>query len=326
MFHLSYIYSLLHNPVYYRSISNKTNKRFIHLFASKKNNKINNNLQNTKYIDTKYVDTKYIDTKYVDTKYIDTKYIDTKYIDTKYIDTINKNNNNVENNNNNAAAAIKYTKNQQLYVNALSNKNITLIVVIGSAGSGKTFIGCQWGLEQFLTKNIKKMIITRPLIPVSGEEIGFIPGGISSKMEPWTRPIYDAFLEKEKINKITLDKYILNGNIEMIPLAFMRGRTFSNSFIFADEMQNSTPEQMLMLLTRVGNNSKIVISGDLHQSDINKISNDKTQNGLYDFINKLKKWNNTNKINNNSIEFIEFDKNDVCRSKITSVILNIYNQ
>jgi phosphate starvation-inducible PhoH-like protein len=231
------------------------------------------------------------------------------------------------------ANKIKLTKNQQLYTNALNDPNVSLVVVMGSAGTGKTFIGCQWGLKQFMCQhkmnefdenniNIKKMIITRPLIPVSGEEIGFIPGGIVSKMEPWTRPIYDAFLEGDVINRKTLDKYIMDGNIEIIPLAFMRGRTFSNAFIFADEMQNSTPEQMLMLLTRIGNGSKIIISGDLAQSDICK---GLTANGLYDFVNKLKKWN-INGMNDNSIKIIEFDKEDIRRSKLTSTILDIYKE
>ena len=226
---------------------------------------------------------------------------------------------------------VVYTKNQQLYIDALNDPNVVLVVVMGSAGTGKTFIGCQWGLNEFLINSnnnnnqitgpsIKKIVITRPLIPVSGEEIGFIPGGIVNKMEPWTRPIYDAFLEKETINKKLLDKYIYDGNIEIIPLAFMRGRTFANSFIFADEMQNSTPEQMLMLLTRIGNNSKIVISGDLAQSDIKK---GLTINGLYDFINKLKQWNR-NGMNDDSIKIIEFDKEDIRRSKITSIVLDIY--
>lgn len=215
---------------------------------------------------------------------------------------------------------IKYSKNQQLYIDALNDPTVVLVVVMGFAGTGKTFIGCQWGLHEFLTGSIKKMIITRPLIPVSGEEIGFIPGGINSKMEPWTRPIYDAFLEKEMITKKILDKHICDGNIEMIPLAFMRGRTFSNSVIFADEMQNSSPDQMLMLLTRIGNNSKIIISGDLEQSDIHKKLG---INGLQDFINKLTKWN-IDGMNDGSIKIIKFDKDDIRRSKITSIILDIY--
>jgi phosphate starvation-inducible PhoH-like protein len=220
--------------------------------------------------------------------------------------------------------ATTFTKNQQLYVDALNNPEVVVVVVMGSAGTGKTFIGCQWGLTRFLDSGFRKMIITRPTIPVSGEEIGFIPGGISSKMLPWTRPIYDAFLEKDVVNKKMLDKYILDESIEMIPLAFMRGRTFSSSFIFADEMQNSTPEQMLMLLTRIGNNSKIVVSGDLAQSDIDGKDGKggRVINGLYDFIMKYKKIKGLE--GDDAIKIIEFDKEDIRRSKITSTILDIY--
>jgi phosphate starvation-inducible PhoH-like protein len=217
-----------------------------------------------------------------------------------------------------------FTKNQKLYFDALENPTVALVVVMGSAGTGKTFIGCQWGLERFLGGGVKKMIVTRPLVPVSGEEIGFIPGGISSKMEPWTRPIYDAFLENDVINKKMLDKYIGDGKIEMMPLAFMRGRTFSNSFIFADEMQNSTPEQMLMLLTRIGNQSKVVISGDLAQSDMGgaRMGGCVKGNGLYDFLHKWKKWNAG--VTDKSIRVVEFDAGDVRRSAITATVLDIY--
>jgi phosphate starvation-inducible PhoH-like protein len=147
-------------------------------------------------------------------------------------------------------------------------------------------------------------------------------------MQPWTRPIYDAFLEKDLINKKNLDKYIVDGKIEMIPLAFMRGRTFSDSFIFADEMQNSTPEQMLMLMTRVGNGSKLVVSGDLAQSDITNSSDG--NNGLADFLNKYRKWMEENEASDDSsikemIRVVEFEKSDIRRSKITSVVLDLYS-
>jgi phosphate starvation-inducible PhoH-like protein len=158
--------------------------------------------------------------------------------------------------------------------------------------------------------------------------VGFLPGGMVSKMQPWTRPIYDAFLEKDLINKKNLDKYIVDGKIEMIPLAFMRGRTFSDSFIFADEMQNSTPEQMLMLMTRVGNGSKLVVSGDLAQSDITNSSDG--NNGLADFLNKYRKWMEENEASDDSsikemIRVVEFEKSDIRRSKITSVVLDLYS-
>lgn len=250
-----------------------------------------------------------------------------------------------------------YTENQKQYINALNNPDIGIVVVIGSAGTGKTVIGCNYGLNELIEGNYKRVIITRPLVPVSGEEIGFIPGGVVSKMMPWTRPIYDAFLEKGIINKPTLDKYIAEETIEVIPLAFMRGRTFTNSFIFADEMQNSTPEQMLMLLTRIGNGSKLVISGDLAQSDIGRgcIS------GLFDFVKKIKMYDASRGGVGSvgagvvddwhgdvgdwdvivgggvgegggggcgggcDIKIIEFERSDICRSNIITRVLKIYD-
>ena len=216
------------------------------------------------------------------------------------------------------------TKNQQLYLDALNDPKVSLVVVIGSAGTGKTFIGCQWGIRQlFWGENVKRMVITRPLVPVSGEEIGLLPGGILAKMQPWTRPIYDAFLEKDMMrHRDIVDKHIAKGVIEMSPLAFMRGRTFSDSFIFADEMQNSTPEQMLMLLTRVGNGSKIVISGDLAQTDIR--SGGGRINGLHDFVYKYKMSKGGDAEADNMVRIIEFEKGDVRRSKLTSLILDLY--
>jgi phosphate starvation-inducible PhoH-like protein len=188
-----------------------------------------------------------------------------------------------------------------------------LIVVNGPAGTGKTFISCKWGLQQLFGGGVNKIVITRPLVSVCDEYIGFIPGEIVNKMEPWMRPIYDSFLEEGNINKKMLNEYIHNNSIETIPLGFMRGCTFKNAFIFADEMQNSSPLQMKMLLTRIGNNSKVVISGDLQQTDI-----DFNNNGLYDILNKLKNYNN------NMIKIITLNNEDVLRSEFTSVILDIY--
>ena len=229
-------------------------------------------------------------------------------------------------------AIMTYTKNQQSYIDALNDQNVALVVVIGSAGTGKTFMGCQWGMNRFLDGssggganiNIKRIVITRPLVPVSGEEVGFLPGGMVSKMQPWTRPIYDAFLENNLVNKKMLDKYIVDEDIEIIPLAFMRGRTFTDCFIFADEMQNSTPEQMLMLMTRVGNGSKLVVSGDLAQSDI--VSGG--ENGLANFLEKYRKWiggGGDDCGDRKMIRVVEFEKADIRRSKITSVVLDLYD-
>jgi len=151
---------------------------------------------------------------------------------------------------------------------------------------------------------------------VEEEELGFLPGNLVKKMDPWTRPILDIFMEY--YSKSEIEKMIYNNIIEISPLAYMRGRTFKNAFIIADEMQNSTPNQMLMLTTRLGPNSKLIITGDLKQTDRTLGCN-----GLLDLINKKK---NYDKFNNdiNDIELIEFKKDDIERSTIVQKIINIY--
>ena len=205
------------------------------------------------------------------------------------------------------------TKNQKKYMELLNNDDEFVITAIGPAGTGKTFLACLAAINKLKEDKIDKIIITRPVVSVE-EEIGFLPGNIEKKMEPWTRPIFDVFLEfytKSEINNM-----VLNGKIEISPLGFMRGRTFTNSFIIADEMQNSTPNQMLMLLTRLGINSKAVVNGDLYQSD--KIKN----NGLLDLHNKL--FYSTIK-KNTLFHLVEFNSNDVQRSKIVKNVLELYN-
>ena len=186
-----------------------------------------------------------------------------------------------------------------------------LLSVIGPAGTGKTFLACCRGIEKLKENKIDKIIITRPIVSVEEENIGFLPGNIEKKMDPWIRPIYDVFLNY--YSKKELNDLILNNKIEISPLGFMRGRTFKESLIIADEMQNSTPNQMLMLLTRLGINSKIVITGDLQQSDL------KEKNGLQDLLIKM-----NNKIPDN-FYLIKMDQSDVQRSNIVSQVLNLYN-
>jgi len=168
--------------------------------------------------------------------------------------------------------------------------------------------------------NIQKIILTRPAVPVEEEELGFLPGNINKKMEPWTRPIFDIFYEF--YNKKDVETMLCNNVIEISPLAFMRGRTFKHSYIIADEMQNSSPNQMLMLTTRIGEGSKMVITGDLKQSDRG------VNSGLQDFINKHKTYiNYLNRIGNETrigIDIIELSKSDIERSKVINKLLDIY--
>lgn len=202
------------------------------------------------------------------------------------------------------------TPNQIIYNDILDKDNEYLLSIVGPAGTGKTLLACVKGIEKLKENKIDKIIITRPVISVEEENIGFLPGNIEKKMEPWVRPIYDVFLNfysKKEINQL-----IINNKLEFSPLGFMRGRTFKNSLIIADEMQNSTPTQMLMLLTRIGINSKIVITGDLKQSDL------KVKNGLHDLMKKLEK-----KLPKN-FYLVKLDEGDVQRSSIVNEILNIY--
>ena len=205
------------------------------------------------------------------------------------------------------------TENQVKYVNALNSNSSKIIIANGPAGTGKTLFACLKAINLLNKDEIKKIVITRPIIPVEEEEIGFLPGNMVKKMDPWTKPIFDLFLEY--YSKVELDFLINKTSIEICPLAFMRGRTFKHSFIIADEMQNSSPNQMKMLATRIGENSKMVITGDLQQSDILK------ENGLKDFINKINKYNNSSKL----INIIDLDNKDIERSEIVKKVIDIYN-
>jgi phosphate starvation-inducible PhoH-like protein len=208
------------------------------------------------------------------------------------------------------------TFNQIKYVELLNNQSNDLIVAIGPAGCGKTMFACLKAIESLKKNTVSKIIITRPVVPVE-EDIGFLPGNIVKKMDPWTRPIFDIFLEYYTQNEIT--QMINNGIIEISPLAYMRGRTFKNAFIIADEMQNSSPNQMLMLSTRIGLNSRMVVTGDLQQSD--KF----IDNGLKDFIIKYEVYSEENNYDINEIKIIKLNTSDVMRSVIVEKVLKMYN-
>jgi phosphate starvation-inducible PhoH-like protein len=225
------------------------------------------------------------------------------------------------------------SENQRRYVKYLCDSKIRLIFAIGPAGTGKTLFACNQAISDLKQGLIEKIIITRPVVPVE-EDIGFLPGNINKKMDPWTRPIFDIFLEF--YSQRDIDMMLQNGVIEISPLAYMRGRTFKKAFIIADEMQNSSPNQMMMLTTRLGIGSKMVVTGDLKQSDKGSYS------GLLDFIKKFniyeklfnKKqeievvYNETYKESNHQmgIKLVELETSDVERSPIVSRILEIYDE
>lgn len=203
------------------------------------------------------------------------------------------------------------TLNQQKYVDSLNTND--LVFCLGPAGTGKTLFACNEAMKQLQNGNIDRVVITRPIVAVEDEQLGFLPGNINKKMDPWTRPIFDIFSEYYSLTEIT--RMMKDNIIEISPLAYMRGRTFKNSFIIADEMQNSSPNQMLMLTTRIGENTKMVVTGDLKQSDKSMY------NGLSDFIEKFSTYQNKC-----SISLIQLTTDDVERSEIVKTILDIYSQ
>lgn len=205
-----------------------------------------------------------------------------------------------------------YPKNlsQENYLFKLNDQQKMIVFAIGPAGTGKTLLAVQWAIEQLKFGEITKIVITRPAVSVD-EQHGFLPGDLNQKMEPWTKPIMDVFAENFNAREIT--NMITEGVIETSPLAYMRGRTFKNSIIIADEMQNATPSQMKMLLTRLGHGSKMVVTGDLQQAD--RPSN----NGLLEF---LQLYNNFE--NHRYVDICKFDVQDVERHEAVKEILAIY--
>ena len=211
---------------------------------------------------------------------------------------------------------IPKTPNQILYSKALANKNNHLIVVNGPAGSGKTHFVCDSAIANLISGTIDKIIVTRPTISVDNEELGYLPGTVNRKMNPWMKPIFDVFLNY--YNQRDLERMILDDIVEVVPIAHMRGRTFKRSYIIADEMQNSSPIQMKMLLTRIGEGSKMVITGDLSQTDLKRKTN-----GFFEFMNKYHAY--VRHKSADQLSMVELTQDDVFRSEIVKTVLNIYD-
>lgn len=202
------------------------------------------------------------------------------------------------------------TTGQNEYLNILHNEKKKIVVVNGPAGTGKTMFATEQGIKYFLLNNFEKIIFTRPSVSVD-EDLGYLPGTLEEKMAPWVRPIYDIlhnFFSTKQINQLMEEKII-----EIAPLGYMRGRTFKKAWIVADEMQNSTIQQMKMLLTRLGDDSKLVVTGDLEQHD-----QCFQVNGLDDFLRRF------NPKRSSSISSIEFDKEDIQREPVVKEVLDIY--
>ena len=201
---------------------------------------------------------------------------------------------------------------QETYLELLKNPRKYIVFAIGPAGTGKTMLGVQMAIKQLREGVIGKIVITRPAVSVD-EEHGFLPGTLNQKMEPWTRPIMDVFEEYYHPREIA--DMLEDGTIEISPLAYMRGRTFKNAYIVADEMQNATPSQMKMLLTRIGEGSRMVVTGDLNQADRPK------ENGLLDFV-TLYDQIESHKL----IAMAHFDSSHIERHPVVKEILSIYKE
>jgi phosphate starvation-inducible PhoH-like protein len=199
---------------------------------------------------------------------------------------------------------------QERYVGLLKQKSKKIVVATGPAGTGKTLFATEYGVRNFLLGTYEKLIFTRPSVSVD-EDLGYLPGTLEEKMAPWVRPIYDIlyqFITPKEVTAMMEDKII-----EIAPLGYMRGRTFKNCWIVADEMQNSTVSQMKMLLTRLGENSRLVITGDLEQYDRNH-----ELNGLDDFLSKFRGKRSS------SISSFEFQRTDIQREEVVKEVLDIY--
>ena len=200
------------------------------------------------------------------------------------------------------------TYNQYKLSKSINNND--LVFSIGPAGTGKTYLAVLLACNAYKKENVKKIILTRPAVE-AGESLGFLPGDLKEKVDPYLMPLYDALYEilgEEKVSSM-----IEKNQIEIIPLAYMRGRTLNDSFVILDEAQNTTPGQMLMFLTRLGNNSKMIVNGDLTQIDLN-IS--KSRSGLSLANEKLN--------NIKGIDFVSFNNNDIVRNQLVEKIIEKY--
>ena len=206
-------------------------------------------------------------------------------------------------------SVIARSEKQSEYIKSLKENDI--VIALGPAGTGKSFLAVSVAITLLLEKKIERVILSRPAVE-AGEKLGFLPGDMKEKVDPYLRPLYDALYELFGADKI--DKKIESGEIEIAPLAFMRGRTLKNCFAILDEAQNATETQIKMFLTRIGENSKLVVNGDPSQVDL--INN--SQSGLIKSKNILKHIK--------EIKVIEFDHNDVVRHPLVSKIIRAYQK
>lgn len=206
------------------------------------------------------------------------------------------------------------TLSQEAYLELLTDPKKIIVFATGPAGTGKTMLAVLAALQAYRSGECSKIVITRPAVGVDDEKHGFLPGDLNAKMEPWTRPIIDYI--QEYYRPVEVAKMLEEQQIEISPLAFMRGRTFKNSWIIADEMQNATPSQMKMLLTRLGEGSKIVVTGDTQQADRKE-----ADNGLLDFTRLVESYRNCQYVSG-----VQFTGKDIQRHPAVQEILKIYKE
>lgn len=204
------------------------------------------------------------------------------------------------------------TLRQLQYYELLKNEDPCVVVATGAAGSGKTLLATYVGIEKLKQGRIEKMIVTRPAVSVD-ESHGFLPGTLEKKFEPWARPIMDVIFKSFSFDEV--NRMMAQKTIEFCPLAYCRGRTFENAWVICDESQNCTVNQMLMVLTRIGVGSKIIITGDPLQHDRGY-----ENNGLVDFLERIQKHDPDH------IQVVEFDESDVMRHSIIPTILTMYKE
>jgi phosphate starvation-inducible PhoH-like protein len=202
-----------------------------------------------------------------------------------------------------------YTPIQGKYIQALGAND--LVFALGPAGTGKTYIAVAMAVAMFMSQRVEKIILSRPAVE-AGEKLGFLPGDLKEKVDPYLRPLYDALYDM--IPGERLIRHMENGEIEVAPLAFMRGRTFSNAFVILDEAQNTTATQMKMFLTRMGENSRMVATGDLSQTDLPK----DVKSGLGDAVRKLEGIP--------GIDIVRFTDGDVVRHPLAARIIKAYDE
>ena len=204
--------------------------------------------------------------------------------------------------------------NQEHYIEILTDQTKHIVFATGPAGTGKTMLAMLAGIKAFKEGQVSKLILTRPAVGVDDEKHGFLPGNINAKMEPWTKPLFDVIQEYYSPREVA--RMLEEQVIEISPLAFMRGRTFKGSWVVADEMQNATPGQIKMLLTRLGEGSKIVVTGDTRQAD--RCDKD---NGLLDFKSLVEKYQQSK-----YVAGVEFNQRDIARHPAVREILSIYGE